>query len=214
MNVFTCSGICGRKLIIAHVWTNCVRTPDATASACTFSWKPHKAATHKRTPNAYSSRLHDRLRLPAPVPMTLALSRHRKHNAELLTSQAITFDPPTEAKPYTDLYGNLCHQILAPQGLFTMLADFEILVSDDHDIVEPTAGQFPVDRLPPETLIFLLGSRFCETDRLSNVAWSLFGGKKPGWERVQATATSCTIGVSSATRMPGPTRPPSTPTTR
>lgn len=118
--------------------------------------------------------------------MTLALSRHRKHNAELLTSQAITFDPPTEAKPYTDLYGNLCHQILAPQGRFTMLADFEILVSDDHDIVEPTAGQFPVDRLPPETLIFLLGSRFCETDRLSNVAWSLFGGKKPGWERVQA----------------------------
>ncbi|WP_254070625.1 transglutaminase family protein [Acidisphaera sp. L21] len=118
--------------------------------------------------------------------MTLVLSLHPKHNAELLTSQTIRFNPPIPAKPYFDIFGNQCHQILAPGGLLTMSADFEILVSGDHDVVEPTAGQFRVDELPPETLTFLLGSRFCETDRLSNIAWSLFGANKPGWERVQA----------------------------
>ncbi len=123
---------------------------------------------------------------PQPVPMTLALSLHPKHNADLLTSQAITFEPAIVAKPYTDIFGNACHQILAPAGRFTMSSDFEVLVSGAHDIVEPTAGQFPVDELPPDTLTFLLGSRFCETDRLSNIAWSLFGGTKRGWERVQA----------------------------
>ena len=108
---------------------------------------------------------------PVPVAMTLALSLHPKHNADLLTSQTIAFDPPIAATPYNDLYGNLCHQILAPQGRLTMAADFEIVVSGDHDMVEPSARQIPVEALPPETLIFLLGSRFCETDRLSNIAW-------------------------------------------
>ena len=123
---------------------------------------------------------------PQAVPMTLALSLHPTHNAALLTSQAITFDPPIVAKPYTDLFGNACHQILAPAGRLTMSADFEIVVSGEHDLVEPEAQEFAVYDLPPETLTFLLGSRFCETDRLSNIAWSLFGATKPGWARVQA----------------------------
>ena len=40
--------------------------------------------------------------------------------------------------------------------------------------------------MPAETLVYLLGSRYCETDRLSNLAWSLFGDTPPGWSRVQA----------------------------
>ena len=34
----------------------------------------------------------------------------------------------------------------------------------------------PVEDLPDEVVIYLLGSRYCETDRLSEIAWSLFGG--------------------------------------
>ena len=50
----------------------------------------------------------------------------------------------------------------------------------------PWAQQHAVEHLPAETLSFLLGSRYCETDRLSDIAWSLFGGYAPGWERAQA----------------------------
>jgi transglutaminase-like putative cysteine protease len=39
---------------------------------------------------------------------------------------------------------------------------------------------------PEEALVFLLGSRYCETDRLSDIAWSLFGKTPLGWGRVQA----------------------------
>ena len=48
------------------------------------------------------------------------------------------------------------------------------------------AGQAPVEELPEETLVYLLGSRYCETDLLSNTAWQLFGGTTPGYPRVQA----------------------------
>jgi transglutaminase-like putative cysteine protease len=43
-----------------------------------------------------------------------------------------------------------------------------------------------VEELPVETLRFLLASRYCESDLLSNTAAQLFGHIKPGWERVQA----------------------------
>ena len=50
----------------------------------------------------------------------------------------------------------------------------------------PRREQTPVELLPDDTLVFLLGSRYCETDRLSSIAWQLFGNAPPGWGRVQA----------------------------
>jgi transglutaminase-like putative cysteine protease len=35
-------------------------------------------------------------------------------------------------------------------------------------------------------LLYLLGSRYCETELLMPIAWSLFGGTPMGWPRVQA----------------------------
>jgi len=61
------------------------------------------------------------------------------------------------------------------------------------DVVEPDAGQIPVENLPDESLEFLLGSRYRETDRLSDTAWSLFGRMPPGWAHVQAILTMCMI---------------------
>jgi hypothetical protein len=55
------------------------------------------------------------------------------------------------------------------------------------DVVAPSAFQHAVEDLPPETLVFLLGSRYCETDRLSEAAWSLFQKSAPGWVRAWAT---------------------------
>jgi transglutaminase-like putative cysteine protease len=54
------------------------------------------------------------------------------------------------------------------------------------DALDPAARQHEVTALPHHTLMFLLGSRYCETDQLMNEAWSLFGKTAPGWPRVQA----------------------------
>ena len=54
------------------------------------------------------------------------------------------------------------------------------------DPVETSAVQHLVQQLPEETLVFLLGSRYCETDMMSQMAWDLFSKGPPGWSRVQA----------------------------
>jgi transglutaminase-like putative cysteine protease len=55
-----------------------------------------------------------------------------------------------------------------------------------QDPVVPDACQHPVESLPEETLVYLLGSRYCDTENLSRVAWELFGGQMSGWARVQS----------------------------
>ena len=50
----------------------------------------------------------------------------------------------------------------------------------------PDAREVPVGELPPDTLRYLMGSRFCEVDLLSPAAAELFGHVPRGWARVQA----------------------------
>jgi transglutaminase-like putative cysteine protease len=123
---------------------------------------------------------------PQPTPMLLALSVHPSRMPDLVGPHRIVFDPPIGATEYRDGFGNICTRILAPAGRLVMSADFLVQDPGTPDAVVPEAAQHPVQELPDEVLVFLLGSRYCDTDRLSDLAWSLFGGTAPGWPRVQA----------------------------
>ena len=48
-----------------------------------------------------------------------------------------------------------------------------------------TSATVPVFELAGDVLPFLAASRYCETDLLSNFAWSYFGGIVGGWAKVQ-----------------------------
>jgi transglutaminase-like putative cysteine protease len=87
---------------------------------------------------------------------------------------------------YHDLFGNWCSRVVAPQGRFTLSTDALVQDTGLTDTVVPWAQQTLVQDLPESTLIFLLGSRYCETDQLSATAWQLFGSGPTGWSRVQA----------------------------
>jgi transglutaminase-like putative cysteine protease len=67
-----------------------------------------------------------------------------------------------------------------------MFTDFLVQDKGAPDVVAPHARQHVLEELPVEVLIYLLGSRYCETDRLSDTAWSLFGQVPKGWSLVQA----------------------------
>jgi transglutaminase-like putative cysteine protease len=54
------------------------------------------------------------------------------------------------------------------------------------DVVRPDAREVPVQELPTDVLRYLVGSRYCEVDKLGSFAWAQFGTVKPGWTRVQA----------------------------
>lgn len=123
---------------------------------------------------------------PQPTPMILTLSVHYTRVSDMIIPDHMIANPPVPMTAYRDSFGNWCSRIIAPKGLLTLSNSALIRDSGQPDIVVPGARQIPVTELPDETLMFLLGSRYCETDRLSDAAWKLFGQSAPGWARVQA----------------------------
>ena len=123
---------------------------------------------------------------PAPVPMLLTLSVHPSRRDQLETADWVRTDPIVDVRQYLDGFGNICSRVLAPPGRFLIAADFVIHDRGLADEYEPSAAQIAVPDLPDDVLVYLIGSRYCETDRLSDLAWSLFGDTQPGWSRVQA----------------------------
>jgi len=121
-----------------------------------------------------------------PTPMLLVLSLHPSRLPDLLTPQNLHVDPRIPAKDYRDGFGNICTRIQAPAGLTTFSADFTVYDTGHADEIDTSAEEVPLDRLPDDTLVYLLGSRYCDTDRLLAIAWSLFANAPHGWGRVQA----------------------------
>jgi len=123
---------------------------------------------------------------PQPTPMILNLHVHYSRTSDLLSPDLLHTDPPVPTTMYRDGFGNWCSRIVAPAGRIRLTAD---AVIRDSGLPEPTmllALQHPVETLPEETLVYLLGSRYCETDLFVDVAWKLFGHTPLGWARVQA----------------------------
>jgi transglutaminase-like putative cysteine protease len=123
---------------------------------------------------------------PQPTAMILMLSVHPSRIGDLFTPDRLRTDPPIPANFYHDGFGNLCHVIRAPGGRLTMASDFLVRDSGAPDEVAPDAPQHSLEALPVDTLVYLLGSRYCETDRLGDFAWSRFGNLPKGWPLVQA----------------------------
>jgi len=118
--------------------------------------------------------------------MVLMLSIEPARLGDLLSEHRIRFSPEIASRDYADMFGNTCTRIVAPPGLLEIRNRFLIADSGLPDEVAPQARQLEVRDLPDEVLIYLLGSRYCDTEKLSNLAWSLFGGITSGWQRVQA----------------------------
>jgi transglutaminase-like putative cysteine protease len=123
---------------------------------------------------------------PQPTPMILTLNVHYSRASDLVVPDYLTTDPSLPVAGYRDGFGNWCTRIAAPAGRIRIASTAIVRDTGQPDEVAPSAWQHMVQTLPEETLVFLLGSRYCETDRLSQIAWDLFGKGPLGWARVQA----------------------------
>ena len=123
---------------------------------------------------------------PQPTPMLLTLNTHFSRVADIVAPDHIITSPWGPITPYRDEFGNLCSRIVAPAGEIRISTDAVLNDSGLPDPIEPNAWQHPVQDLPDETLVFLLGSRYCDTDRMTEIAWGLFDKAPIGWGRVQA----------------------------
>jgi transglutaminase-like putative cysteine protease len=120
------------------------------------------------------------------TPMVLMLSVHPSRQANLVGEHRIQLSNDVTSREYEDSFGNVCTRLVAPTGLLEVRNDFLIQDSGRPDEVAPDARQLAIDELPSDTLLYLMGSRYCDTQKLSDLAWSLFGNIERGWERVQA----------------------------
>ena len=123
---------------------------------------------------------------PQPTPMILMLNVHFSRSADIVVPDHLVTSPWLPIHPYRDSFGNWCSRILAPAGQTRITTDALVNDSGLAEVAVTTARQTPVEDLPEDTLVFLLGSRYCETERLSTIAWQLFGNAATGWARVQA----------------------------
>jgi len=123
---------------------------------------------------------------PQPTPMILTLNIHYSRASDIIAPDHLVTDPSVPITAYRDSFGNWCSRIKAPAGRIRLTSTAVVRDSGQPDTIVAAAGQHAVEDLPEETLVFLLGSRYCETDRLSETAWQLFNYTPPGWARVQA----------------------------
>ena len=123
---------------------------------------------------------------PQPTPMLALLNVHSSRYQDLETPDLLRTNPQIAVTQYHDGFSNLCSRFVLPAGRTVISADFVVRDSGEPDPVSAGAIQHPVENLPNEVIVYLLASRYCETEHLSNLAWSLFGDIPPGWGRAQA----------------------------
>jgi transglutaminase-like putative cysteine protease len=123
---------------------------------------------------------------PQPTPLVCLLAVHEERKADIRVPESVFTVPEVATSTYLDLFGNRCRRLVAPAGDLTLWGDATIEDDGELDPVLPGAREVPVAALPDDCLLYLMGSRYCETDRLSQAAWDMFGNTPPGWGRVQA----------------------------
>ena len=123
---------------------------------------------------------------PQATPIVLTLNIHYSRASDVVVPDYLTTDPSVPIAGYRDGFGNWCNRIVAPAGRIRIRTNAIVRDTGQPDGYFPNAQQHAVEDLPEETLVFLLGSRYCETDLLSQAAWDLFSQSPPGWARAQS----------------------------
>jgi transglutaminase-like putative cysteine protease len=121
-----------------------------------------------------------------PTALVCLLSVHEDRDADIRVPETFFTVPEVPTSSYRDLFGNRCRRLVAPAGDVTIWGDATIEDDGRPDAALLHARELPVADLPDDCLVYLMGSRYCETDRLSQTAWDMFGNLAPGWGRVQA----------------------------
>lgn len=111
--------------------------------------------------------------------------RPQSGGAQAVLREDFTLSPQVPVVEFTDGYGNLCQRVIMPAGEFHVSVRYQVKVADSID-VKPDAPLTPVEMLPTDVIQFLLPSRYCQSDRLSDRAKSIVGNLPPNYQQAQA----------------------------
>jgi transglutaminase-like putative cysteine protease len=122
----------------------------------------------------------------AKTPMLLQVHLRPELQDRLEAPESFRLDPAVPFRTYVDDFGNRCTRMVAPVGTLNFSNHFIIQDSGVQESMPWGAGQAEVDALPDDVLVYLLGSRYCDTDKLATLAWKKFRTVQVGYPRVQA----------------------------
>jgi transglutaminase-like putative cysteine protease len=122
----------------------------------------------------------------APTPIIAMLYLHPTRTASVRRGEYLLVEPQEPIGSYIDLFGNHCGRLLAPAGPLRLWNDAVVEDDGQPDHLYAGAEQHEIYDLPHDTIQFLLPSRYCEVDRMVNIAWQLFAATPKNWTRVQA----------------------------
>lgn len=121
-----------------------------------------------------------------PTPMQLMLYVHPDQARALRRPEKIVVTPAVPVEDFIDWFGNRAGRIMAPAGSVRIRYDNVIDDPGCPDVSFEGLPLTPVHEMPPECWRFLLASRYCEVDRMGEIAWDLFGSTPASWARVRA----------------------------
>ena len=124
--------------------------------------------------------------LPLATPFITMLDVHPTRVSSLMTPDDIQIFPNVPSTRYLDSFGNVCRRFVAQAGQLRLTQTAIVSDTGELDARDLSALKLPVDQLPFEVLMFLLGSRYCEVDILKDFAWSLFWNIEQGWSQIFA----------------------------
>lgn len=122
-----------------------------------------------------------RMDCPQPTPMILLL-RPSSGVHQWVESESYILAPRVPATEYTDGFGNLCQRLVTSAGAFCIDNQARVRVPAEQDVC-PGAPYVPVQDLPDSVLVYLMPSRFCESDRLGALAWEVVEDARPGYDQ-------------------------------
>lgn len=111
--------------------------------------------------------------------------RPRSGAQQWVAREQYVLSPSVTAVEFTDQFGNLCQRLVSPAGPFSIRTSADVQAPDSTDAA-PGAPFVEVNQLPAETLPFLLPSRYCESDRFTQMAASIAAGWAPGYDQCTA----------------------------
>ena len=116
------------------------------------------------------------------TPLILML-RPRSGLQQWVAREVYTLSPSVPVEEYTDIFGNLCQRMVAPAGEFSVYTSADVMTADTVDQA-PGAFFVEIQNLPDTVLLYLLPSRYCESDRFGELAHDIVAGTQPGYEQV------------------------------
>jgi transglutaminase-like putative cysteine protease len=121
-----------------------------------------------------------------PTPLLVRLDVHPDRRNDVVSETPFRISGTAAPTPHIDLHGNLCRRLTAYPGDATL--EMSGLIKDEGTYEPQLSGEpaWAIENLPEDCLVYLLGSRYCETDRLGPLAWQLFGHLPDGAARVRA----------------------------